>query len=155
MRDWYCRKSQLKHFGWSGADGRVDPDGMTLFMLNALNPDPASPQTPAPQPAPEPLSTSFRFWLRRRSEFFSHPYNPDEFVFSVIDLTNSREASYGLRFNGKTGIRPPDTGSGGHIAKVTVNKPVTISGLGGKRFTRQCKSAVLAMPWIGSSAKCS
>ena len=126
------QKFQLTQFGWSGADGRVDPNGATLIALNVLNPDVGSPQTPAAQPAPEPLSTSFQFWLRHNPKFFSHPYAPDEFVFTVVDFTNSRMASYGLQFNGKVGVKPPDTGSGGHTAKITLNKPTTISGLGGQ-----------------------
>ena len=32
---------QIKHFGWSGADGRVDPGGQTLAKINAL----VKPQT--------------------------------------------------------------------------------------------------------------
>jgi hypothetical protein len=28
---------QLKHFGWPGADGRVDPDGVTIAKLNELS----------------------------------------------------------------------------------------------------------------------
>ncbi len=31
------QKFQLKHFGWKGADGRVDPDGPTLRKLNELS----------------------------------------------------------------------------------------------------------------------
>ena len=30
---------QLKHFGWSGADGRVDPNGATIAKLNEVNGD--------------------------------------------------------------------------------------------------------------------
>jgi len=31
---------QLRHFGWKGADGRVDPNGQTLAKLNELNAQP-------------------------------------------------------------------------------------------------------------------
>lgn len=31
------QKFQLKHFGWSGADGRVDPNGPTLAKLNTYD----------------------------------------------------------------------------------------------------------------------
>src|SRR5262249_58452067 len=58
------QKFQLFHFGWSGADGRVDPDGPTLRKLNALNPDPVIPPPPPVPPNPEPLSTDFFIWLR-------------------------------------------------------------------------------------------
>jgi hypothetical protein len=127
---------QLKHFGWSGADGRVDPDGVTLVMLNAYSPDPIptpKPQPqPQPQPNPEPLSDSFQLWLRHKTKFFSHPYNQNEFVFTVIDLTNHRGASYGLKFNNKVGAAPPSSGSGGHVAKIKLKQPTTISGLAGQ-----------------------
>jgi hypothetical protein len=44
------QKFQLHHFGWSGADGRVDPDGQTLAKLNELSGSPGSPPVP-PTPA--------------------------------------------------------------------------------------------------------
>src|SRR6266850_3460843 len=40
------QKFQLHHFGWSGADGRVDPAGPTLQKLNEF--DALSPDAPAP-----------------------------------------------------------------------------------------------------------
>lgn len=123
---------QLKHFGWSGADGRVDPAGATLAMLNAYSPDPVIPQ-PQPQPQPESLSDDFLFWLRfNKGKHFSHPYDPNEFVFTVIDMTNQRRASYGLKFNGKVGVALSDSGSGGRTARVKLKKPTTISGLEGQ-----------------------
>lgn len=123
---------QVKQFGWSGADGRVDPDGPTLLVLNLYTPDPAVPVQPPPPPSPEPLATSFLVWLRFTPKFFSHPYDPNEFVFTVVDMTNNREAAYGLKFNGKVGIAPPSSGSGGHAVKVQTNKPTTVSGLVGQ-----------------------
>ncbi len=122
---------QVKQFGWSGADGRVDPDGPTILMLNIFSPDPVLPAPPILPPTPEPLSNNFMIWLRHKPKFFSHPYDVNEFVLTVIDLTNSRDAAYGLRFNGKVGAALPGTGSGGHIAKVQLKKPVGVSGLGG------------------------
>src|SRR5262245_3762706 len=38
------QKFQLHHFGWKGADGRVDPDGPTLAKLNEFD----RPFTPVP-----------------------------------------------------------------------------------------------------------
>jgi hypothetical protein len=123
---------QLKNFGWSGADGRVDPDGVTLLALNIYSPDPVPQPKPVPTPTPEPLSTDFIFWLRHKPKFFSHPYDPNEFVWTVIDVTNGRQAAYGLKFNGKVGTAPPSTGSGGHTFHLTLKTPSTISGLGGQ-----------------------
>lgn len=123
---------QLKHFGWTGTDGRVDPGGITLTMLNAYSPDPVIPQ-PQPQPQPEALSDDFLVWLRfNKGKHFSHPYDPKEFVFTIVDMTNQRRASYGLKFNGKAGTAAADSGSGGQTARVKLQKPTTISGLAGQ-----------------------
>lgn len=45
------QKFQLHHFGWSIADGRVDPNGPTLAKLNELS---GSPGTPGTSPPPFP-----------------------------------------------------------------------------------------------------
>ena len=34
------QKFQLKHFGWSGADGKIFPDGQTLKKINEILKDP-------------------------------------------------------------------------------------------------------------------
>ncbi|MEX2186686.1 MAG: hypothetical protein WD875_07830 [Pirellulales bacterium] len=47
------QKFQLKHFGWKGADGRVDPDGPTIAKLNELSNASGLPQ-PFPPPTPTP-----------------------------------------------------------------------------------------------------
>lgn len=45
------QRFQLQHFGWSGADGRVDPAGQTLARLNTFDgqgprrPDPVTVET--------------------------------------------------------------------------------------------------------------
>lgn len=123
---------QLAHFGWSLADGRVDPDGPTLFLLNSLNPDPLTPAPPKPLPGgQETPSTRYMFWLPHRGEFFSQPYDPNEFVFEVVDMVNHRSVSYGIKFNQRVGMPPPATGSGGHTATVQLNQPAVASDLGG------------------------
>jgi hypothetical protein len=45
------QKFQLHHFGWSIADGRVDPNGPTLAKLNELS---GAPVTPGTSPLPFP-----------------------------------------------------------------------------------------------------
>src|ERR1700694_2588698 len=45
------QKFQLAQFGWPGCDGRVDPDGPTMIILNMFD-KPAPPVTP---PVPPPL----------------------------------------------------------------------------------------------------
>lgn len=42
------QRFQLQHFGWSGADGRVDPTGQTLLKLNEFN----GTEAPVPNPFP-------------------------------------------------------------------------------------------------------
>lgn len=50
------QRFQLHHFGWSIADGRVDPDGPTLAKLNELSGSPGPlPIPPTPNPAEETL----------------------------------------------------------------------------------------------------
>src|SRR5437667_3046940 len=127
------QKFQLFHFGWSGADSRVDPEGPTLRKLNALNPDPVVPPPPPVPPNPEPLSTDFFIWLRFKGQFFSQPLTPNEFVFTVIDVTNNRDAAYAFSFGQKADIPPfPPTGSGGHMQRITARKPTTVGGFGGQ-----------------------
>jgi hypothetical protein len=46
------QKFQLFHFGWKGADGRVDPDGQTLRKLNQFE--------DGRRPRPRPVTTSTR-----------------------------------------------------------------------------------------------
>jgi hypothetical protein len=127
------QKFQLHHFGWSGADGLVDPDGPTLRKLNALNPDPVAPPPPPLPPNPEPLSTDFIIWLRFKGTFFTEPLDPNEFVFTVVDVTNNRDAAYVFSFGTKRPDIPPFpvTGSGGHMKRFKARKPTTVSGFGG------------------------
>jgi hypothetical protein len=50
------QKFQLHHFGWSIADGRVDPNGPTLAKLNELSGSPGTSPFPAPtQPTTPPV----------------------------------------------------------------------------------------------------
>src|SRR5262245_57306768 len=126
------QKFQLFHFGWSIADGRVDPDGPTLQKLNALNPDPVPPPPPVP-PNPPPLSTDFFIWLRFKGRFFSQPLSPNEFLFTVVDITNNRDAAYVFSFGQRPDIPPfPPTGSGGHMQRITARQPTTVSGFVGQ-----------------------
>jgi hypothetical protein len=50
------QKFQLHHFGWSIADGRVDPDGPTLAKLNELSGTPASQPSPPTPITPTPIT---------------------------------------------------------------------------------------------------
>jgi hypothetical protein len=126
------QKFQLTHFGWHWADMRVDPDGPTLARLNELNPDSQPPPGPV-TPTPEPLSTDFVVWLRFKGKFFNQPLTPDQFLFTVVDVTNNRDANYQFEFGRHAEIPPfPPTGSGGHMARIKPNKPSSVSTLAGE-----------------------
>src|SRR5688572_33156952 len=50
---------QVKHFGWGGADSRVDPGKKTLEKLNTFDNPVVPPPPPPPPPPPKPKSTRF------------------------------------------------------------------------------------------------
>jgi hypothetical protein len=78
------------------------------------------------------LSTDFFIWLRFKGHFFSEPLSPNEFIFTVVDVTNSRNAAYVFSFGKLPDIPPfPPTGSGGHMQRITARKPTTVGGFGG------------------------
>lgn len=106
---------QLKHFGWSGADGRVDPGRQTLAKLNEL-----CKSTPA--------VTSSRFRIRRswdmpiianRTEtWFCH--------FEVQDQKNGRSAFY---FFGKRRPAMKPMGFTGTWHSFKTPRPFSVDGL--------------------------
>lgn len=58
------QKFQLKHFGWSGADGKVEPNRQTLAKLNTFDKSPGGSAPPPPPPPPKPQSKSKQFLLQ-------------------------------------------------------------------------------------------
>ena len=119
---------QLHHFGWSGADGRVDPGMQTLAKLNEFDPDPLPPPTPLP-PNPEPLSSDFVIVPAHRGEVFPDQMSSSDFTYLIIDLSNNRERVYQLQF-GVGGL--PKTGPfEGFFSRFVPRKPTTVSGFQG------------------------
>lgn len=106
---------QLKQFGWSGADGRVDPGQQTLERLNLFD----RGVTPPPPPPPEPVGTDF-FLIRMGSKKVVAGEDKDLF-FLIVDIVNNRDAVYWLQPSGgrMTTEKPPAgttfSGSGGRF----------------------------------------
>jgi hypothetical protein len=57
-------KFQLKHFGWSGADCKVEPNKQTLAKLNSFDTGPGGGAAPPPPPPPKPQPKSKQFLLQ-------------------------------------------------------------------------------------------
>ncbi len=89
---------QLKQFGWSGADGRVDPGQQTLARLNQFDAGPAPPPVPPVPPEPEPVSMDFVIIPAYQGDVFHSPVTSSQFTYLVIDITNNRQRVYQLQF---------------------------------------------------------
>lgn len=87
------QRFQLKHFGWRGADGRVDPAHQTIAKLNALTkkapskpPPPPGPPGPSKPVVPEVLSSRFALvQVGEPDELMSREH---DFFFKILDLEN-------------------------------------------------------------------
>jgi hypothetical protein len=79
---------QLKHFGFSGADGRVEPGKQSLARLNEIN-DRQNPSLPPAQPPPkaETLFTSFSFQQPGKAGTLA--FKNQDFFFKVIGFNES------------------------------------------------------------------
>jgi hypothetical protein len=86
------QKFQIKHFGWKGADGRVDPDGPTLAKLNEFD-KPLTPPVPPRPPEPViPEATDF-FLIHMSSKKVAVGAEDDRF-FLVADIKHNLLAVY-------------------------------------------------------------
>jgi peptidoglycan hydrolase-like protein with peptidoglycan-binding domain len=94
------QKFQLQHFGWAGADGRVDPNGPTHIKLHQFE----KPAPPPPQPVPPAEPESTRWVIQRLGEKEIFIPDPEELFFRVLDMKNARAALYWL---GRTRQSPP------------------------------------------------
>jgi hypothetical protein len=91
---------QIKHFGWSGADGRVDPNGRTHNLLNTFDKQGGvQPATPSPKPLPK----SSRFLIRRMDFKTSFAGYPRELYFEITDMVSGLVGIYWI----KTGSQGP------------------------------------------------
>ncbi|MEX2139380.1 MAG: peptidoglycan-binding protein [Pirellulales bacterium] len=145
---------QLKHFGFKGADGRVEPGKQTLAKLNEIN-DRQNPALPPAQPPPKPetLFTSFSFQQTGKAGTLAS--GDEDFFFRVtgfddVDKARHDQRDYFLgRPQGSLGVarRPVfEQGSGVPLTFVKLKPPgFTLSDLhnsfgtfrteGGKRAT--------------------
>jgi Putative peptidoglycan binding domain len=98
---------QLHHFGWEGADGRVDPNGPTHILLNAF--DTPVPVPPPPPPEPQALPTTTRFVIHRMGSATSFGARDEDFFFHFTDMTNGLIGIYFLQQQGRamTTKQPP------------------------------------------------
>jgi hypothetical protein len=78
---------QLEHFGWKGADGRVDPNGPTLAKLNEL----AGPPTPD-SPVGPIVGGSFVVRQATAAAQMTNPNN--DFFFEVQDVVGKQRVRY-------------------------------------------------------------
>jgi peptidoglycan hydrolase-like protein with peptidoglycan-binding domain len=122
------QRFQLDHFGWSGADGRVDPGQQTLAKLNEFDPDPLPPPPIIP-PTPEPLSSDFVIVPSFQGDVFTPPITPTQFTYLILDVTNNRERVYQLQFG--AGGAPAAGPFQGFFSRFTPRKPTTVSGFEG------------------------
>jgi hypothetical protein len=93
------QKFQLHHFGWAGADGRVDPNGPTHIKLHEWEKITSPPQV-VPPAEPE----SMRWVIQRLGAKQIFVPNPEELFFRVLDAKNARAALYWM---GQKGQSPP------------------------------------------------
>ncbi|HUQ93202.1 MAG TPA: peptidoglycan-binding domain-containing protein [Bryobacteraceae bacterium] len=113
------QKFQLKHFGWKGADGRVDPDGPTLAKLNTFDKKPDIPVPPKPVEVVIPESTDF-FIIHMSAKKVSVG-GEDDLFFLVADIKNNILAVYWIDAarRGKPTVAIPQgnnwAGSGGRF----------------------------------------
>jgi hypothetical protein len=100
---------QIKHFGWSGADGRVDPDGPTHLWLNTFDKSGGGSQPGSPPPQTLPKSNRFVIHRMASRTTFA-PYDRALF-FQIIDMTHGLIGIYWLQMQGRrmTTQKPPST----------------------------------------------
>ena len=106
---------QLKHFGWSGADGRVDPGKQTLAKLNEFD-------------KPTPAVTGTRFRIRRSWDMPIIPNRTEIWIwfFEVQDQNTGDSAVY---FFGKHKPAIKPLGFNGAWHPFTTPKPFPVDGL--------------------------
>jgi hypothetical protein len=103
---------QLKHFGWKGADGRVDPNGPTHTLLNMFDSPVPAPPPVAPTPQANPTST--KFVIHRMGSATSFNSRDENLFFQVFDMKNGLVGDYWLQPSGRpmTAQQPPEKFSG-------------------------------------------
>lgn len=120
------QKFQLKHFGWKGADGRVDVEGPTHRKLNELL-EPGITSSPAPV-EPEPTSESFSMRLSGEA---GGDYKDNLWHFLITDEANVRSKKFWLRTGSTIHRGPLFIRHWGPAHYFRIGRPVPLSGFGG------------------------
>ena len=98
-------KFQLKHFGWSGADCKVEPNKQTLAKLNSFETGPGggsvAPPPPPPPPKPQPKSKQFLLQFVNKGNFIGVMMK-DRYLLVTL-VPTQEQAIYWLG----TGTPPP------------------------------------------------
>jgi hypothetical protein len=120
---------QLKHFGWPGADGRVDPDGPTLARLNTFDQTAPIPQ-PAPTPQPQALPTSTQFVIHRMGSATSFVPVDRELFFHITDMINGLIGIYWFKeIQQPMTVLPPPTHFTGASRSFLTKAPLAVDSL--------------------------
>lgn len=122
---------QIKHFGWSGADGRVDPAGQTMAKLNTFDKTVVVPPTPPVAPPKPVLPTSSNFFMFHMSGKTTTNASAFDRFFLAIDMANNRLAVYYLKMKDATpGMVPAGNNWSGCGGKFVTKKPRRVDDLG-------------------------
>lgn len=107
---------QLKHFGWSGADGRVDPGKQTLAKLNEYDQS-------------TPVITSQRFRIRRNwdMKIISNKHEDWFWYFEVVDVNTQQAAYYYFGDRNRPKMKPHAFVGAWH--SFSTAKPYSVEGL--------------------------
>lgn len=117
---------QLEHFGWKGADGRVDPNGPTLAKLNEL-----TRSGPAEPPGTD-VSGSFVIRQATSAPVLTNPDN--DFFFLVEDGSFRHKVRYIFTPIGRPLPFVIPTNFPGNSEFFAASPPVSIFALGGPAF---------------------
>ncbi len=118
---------QIKHFGWSGADGRVDVDGVTHRKLNEFDGPiyvPGGTQTPT--------GTTDEFTMRLNTGPSNLIWTTEDWHFLVSDETNGISAVY--RLNKSSSDKDKKQRPWGSPLTISVDEPTTVDAFEGAAF---------------------
>lgn len=109
------QKFQLKQFGWSGADGRVDPLKQTLAKLNKYDKVAA------------PLATQFRICRNWDMPIISNSNETWFSYFQIVDVVGGATAVY--YFGDRATARQKPSAFAGRSLSFSTSQPYAVTGL--------------------------
>jgi hypothetical protein len=119
---------QIKHFGWSGADGRVDVDGVTHRKLNEFD---GPIYVPGGGTETGTLTTD-EFKMRLDTGPGDVKFSLEEWRFLVTDEANGISAVY--RLHKLPDIKGTTTRPWGSPLTISVDEPTTVEAFEGAAF---------------------